>query len=238
MSDSDSSKQNLQTAEEKARRKIPGNLPYMSAYGNLKRTLDKIPTAEKPSTFSLDFLGTVLGLTGGSARPVIPILKSANLLGKDGVPTDLYAQFQTDGGRSAAALEALRNAYGEIFRRNQYADQASERELLDLVVAITGLPKADAVVRQIVGTFQIIKSFVQPGTLRQPGPAPAPIGLGSSIGTNAPDDTGADTDHQPAASRRGKPVQLVYNINIVLPETTNMEVYNVIFKSIKGNLLN
>jgi hypothetical protein len=236
MSDNNGSIPTPPAAEEKARRKIPGNLPYTSSPGTLRRALEKIPTAEKPATFSQDFLGTVLGLTGGSARPVIPILKSANLIGKDSVPTDLYGQFQTEGGRSAAALDALRNAYGEIFRRNQYAVQASEAELVDLVVAITGLPKGDGVVRSIVGTFQSLKSFVQPGNTRQS--APTPTAQGSTPSANATDDLATDADHQPLAPRRQKTIQLSYNINILLPETTNLEVYNAIFKSIKGNLMN
>jgi hypothetical protein len=32
-------------------------------------------------------------------------------------------------------------------------------------------------------------------------------------------------------------LHLAYNINVVLPETTNVEVYNAIFRSLKSNLL-
>lgn len=32
-------------------------------------------------------------------------------------------------------------------------------------------------------------------------------------------------------------MQLAYNINVILPETTNVEVYNAIFRSLKANLL-
>ena len=41
---------------------------------------------------------------------------------------------------------------------------------------------------------------------------------------------------QGAAPADGR-LQLAYNINVVLPETTNVEVYNAIFRSLKGNLL-
>jgi hypothetical protein len=36
--------------------------------------------------------------------------------------------------------------------------------------------------------------------------------------------------------RKGE-IGLVYNLNIVLPETTNIEVYNAIFRSLKANML-
>lgn len=158
------------------------------------------------------------------------------MLGKDGAPTELYANFQTDGGRSIAALEALKNAFAEIFRRNQFAAQASDSDLNDIIVAITGLPKTDSIVRSISGTFQAFRSFIQPGiSKRAPQANAAPqAGIEKLPEEEAP----SESDHVIGAPRRSRPVNLAYNINIILPETTNMEVYNAIFKSIKGNLLN
>ena len=50
--------------EKTARRKIPGGLPYTSSPGVLRRVLEKIPTSEKPGTFTYDFLGTVMEARG------------------------------------------------------------------------------------------------------------------------------------------------------------------------------
>jgi hypothetical protein len=104
-----------------ARRKIPGNPCYTGSHGVLQRVLAKIPTAAEPAVFTQDYLGTVLNETGGAARQVIAILKATGLLSPGATPTELYAQFQKDGGRPAAALQVLRNGFGEIFERNQYA---------------------------------------------------------------------------------------------------------------------
>lgn len=213
--------------EKAARRKIPGGLPYTSSPGVLRRVLEKIPTSEKPGIFNTDFLGTVMGATGGAARPVIPILKATGLLNQTSVPTELYAQFQTDAGRPNAALRALRNGFGEIFRRNQYAHRADEAALIDVIVAITGLPKKDSIVRYILTTFQAFQETAK--LAREDAPAEEPA------------DHGQSHDAQPPASD-GKlsgsgGLQLAYNINVVLPETTNAEVYNAIFRSLKANLL-
>jgi hypothetical protein len=93
-------------AEEPAgpRRTIQGNLPYTTSVGVLKRILEKIPDSEKPTTFNYDFLSTVLGASGGSARQVLPILKKCGIIASEGTPTDLYSEFQTDGGRPNAAV--------------------------------------------------------------------------------------------------------------------------------------
>lgn len=207
------------------RRKIPGNLPYTSSHGALKRVLDKLPTTEKPSVFNMDFLATVLQVSGGSARPIPPILKAAGMLSGSGTPTELYAQFQTETGRSTAALQALRNAYGEIFRRNQFAHRADDKALTDIVVTVTGLPPKDGIVRAVVNTFQVFQGYAKDA---REEPAPPADG---------PDRTPAATLPIAAGYTPSQSLGLVYNINVVLPETTNVEVYNAIFRSLRGNLL-
>lgn len=214
--------------EKTARRKIPGGLPYTSSPGVLRRVLEKIPTSEKPGTFTYDFLGTVMEARGGAARPIIPILKATGLLNQTGAPTELYAQFQTDAGRPVAALQALRNGFGEIFRRNQYAHKAEEAALIDVIVAITGLPKKEGIVRYILTTFQAFQEYAkqarEDAKLDDGGDAPPSY----------------DTPPPPPMNQNGGAagrLQLAYNINVVLPETTNVEVYNAIFRSLKANLL-
>jgi hypothetical protein len=209
------------------RRKIPGNFPYTSAPGALKRALEKIPSSEKPAIFNTDFLETILGVTGGSGRPIPSILKSAGLLTGNGNPTELYAQFQTESGRSTAALHALKNAFGEIFRRNQYAHRADDTALLDLIVAVTGLPKTDGIVRSVLNTFQVFQGYAR--NTREVDTSSA------EPNDRPPAQTGIEATTTTINPNNG--LGLIYNINIVLPETTNIEVYNTIFRSIKGNLL-
>lgn len=42
-------------------------VPYLQAYGNIKKALDKITTAAVPPKFTQDFLATTLNLPGGGA---------------------------------------------------------------------------------------------------------------------------------------------------------------------------
>lgn len=214
--------------EKSVRRKIPGGLPYTSSPGVLRRVLEKIPTSEKPGVFTADFLGTVMEATGGASRPIIPILKSTGLLNQTGGPTELYAQFQTEAGRPVAALQALRNGFGEIFRRNQYAHKAEEAALIDVIVAITGLPKKEGIVRYILATFQAFQEYAK---LAREDAKPDQQSI-----TDQTSDKTHPADHGQFNGGSGR-LQLAYNINVVLPETTNVEVYNAIFRSLKANLL-
>ena len=60
--------------------------PYVTAYGNITKVLEKIQSAAVPPRFTQDFLATKLNLIGGSPKPVIPFLKRTGFLGSDGIP--------------------------------------------------------------------------------------------------------------------------------------------------------
>src|SRR5688572_27170607 len=82
-----------------AQRKIPGNLPYLTASGTLKTAMERMIEPPRPPKFNADFLENVLKLKGGSARGVPPILKRMGFLTSDGATTDLYDKFRTNSGR-------------------------------------------------------------------------------------------------------------------------------------------
>lgn len=221
-------------AKASAPRKIPGNLPYLPASGTLKRALDRLIVASRPDKFNADFLEHVLKLSGGAARATIPIMKKMGFLSSDGVPTDLYAKFRTEGGRPAAAIAGLRNGFAEIFKRSEYAHTADDNKLRDIILEITGLKANDPIAQAIKSTFNVVKSFI-----------PA----GSDLSSNDDDTTYSDESANTLLGQNGqsemarnlgrgsKPVSLSYNINIVLPETSDLKVLNAIFRSVKENLL-
>ncbi len=208
-------------------REIPGQLPYTLAPGVLKKALDGIIVAARPPRFSGDFLGTVLNLTGGSAKAIPPVLKRAGFISSDGTPTDIYARFKTEAGRSQAALEALRTGYGPIFKKNDYAHRATGDQVKDIIVEITGLNKNDPIVRAISGTFESIRSFVDPTK------------SAAEIEAKQQTEPVADTEERTAKLEvgNGTGFQLVYNINVVLPEKADIATCNAIFKSLRDNLL-
>lgn len=206
-----------------APRVIPGNFSYTPSHGRLRDALNGIIKAERPDKVSGDFVETVLGVSGGSGRAIPPILKRIGFLSSDGTPTELYAKFQSDNGRSQAALEGLRAGFGELFKRNTYAHKLSEPEVRDLLVEITGLKKDNKTLGAILGTFEAIRGFV-----RDDGKAPTPPAESKQADKSDGGDRGGYTS--PALG-------LSYQINIVLPETADISVFNAIFRSLRENLL-
>jgi hypothetical protein len=210
------------------RREIPGNLPYLAASGTLKRVLDRAVELAKPDKFNYDFLENVVKITGGAARSCIPILKKMAFLNADNTPTELYSRFRTEGGRSAAAHQGLRNAFPEIFRRSDYAHAVEDAKLRDIIVEITGLKANDPVAQAIKGTFSAIKGYIAVGY----NPAVAEPESPTSA------DQPTVSDHTIVSTQVGdRPLGLSYNINIVLPETSDINVLNAIFRSVRDNLL-
>src|SRR3954452_20243386 len=111
-------------------------IPYVTAYGNITRVLDRIKTASTPPRFTQDFLATTLDMPGGSPKPVIPFLKRTGFLGSDGVPTDLYKRFRNSAQSGAAAAEALRTGYKPLYDINEYVHNAKEADLRGLIVQV------------------------------------------------------------------------------------------------------
>ena len=217
----------------KPQRRIPGNLTYITNHGTVKNVLEKIITASKPDKFTQDYLSTVLGMSGGGARAVIPILKRVGFLTSDGTPTEIYSKFRTDSGRPEAALGALRSGFAELFRRNEHIYAATDTKLTDAIVEITGLKKDDPVVRAIRGTFQVFRAYLPQGfTSADVGKHSHQDGL-----TNESDGEIERVQQKTQNGEDKLAFGLSYQINIVLPETKDVEVYNSIFRSLRDNLL-
>jgi len=152
------------------------------------------------------------------------------MLASDNAPTELYSQFKSQFNRPNAALQALRNGFGEIFRKNEYAHKLSDDRIRDIVAEITGLAKGDPVSTAIFGTFNAFKEFTAGAS------DDAANGNGPQL-SEPINGRSASENKAPQDQDRSMRLNLVNTINIVLPETTDVQVYNAIFKSIKENLV-
>jgi hypothetical protein len=207
-------------------------VPYLQAHGNLKKALDKITKATVPPKFTQDFLSTTLDLSGGGARPVVPYLKRAGFLTSDGTPTDLYKQFRNPSLRGAAAAQGLRKAYSDLYTANEYVHDANDKDLKGLIVQVTGLAEDSKLIPSMVATFKTLKEYADfnaGGDLtadEQGNDEREDLGgMGSGhVGSGGPGD-------------RGNSIRLGYTIHLNLPATTDIAVFNAIFKSLKEHLL-
>jgi hypothetical protein len=200
-------------------------VPYVPGYGNITKALQGIKTAQTPDRFTLDFLSTKLSLKSGSARPVIPFLKKTGFLGSDGAPTALYKRFRNASEAGAAAAEALRRGYAPLYEINEYTHDLTDPELKGVIVQATGLDDASNTVKVIQGSFKALKAFANFS-------ATAADSIGN--GDESDDD---DSGEEPRGARLQTGLNLGYTINLNLPATSDIAVFNAIFRSLREHLL-
>jgi len=198
-------------------------VPYVAAYGNITKVLEKIKKASTPDRFSQDYLGTKLGMTGGGARPVIPFLKRTGFLASDGSPTEIYERFRNEHQSGAAAAEALRKGFEALYAVNEYIHDASDAEIKGVIVQVTGTEKTSSTVGSVLGSFKALRAFAD-----------------FEAATHQPQEPSesADSAHGPPMNAElPTGLNLGYTINLHLPATSDIAVFNAIFKSLRENLL-
>lgn len=202
-------------------------IPYVQAYGNITRALEKIQQASTPDRFTQDFLATKLGLSGGSAKPVIPFLKRTGFLGTDGAPTGLYRRFRNPTQRGAAAAEAVRKGFAPLYEINEYVhDIKDDTELKGLIVQATDLEDSSSIVRAVVGSFKALRGF-------------ADFEAQAEVEEEPPEENpsmGA-VEIEDQSGRLPTGIRLGYEINLYLPATSDIAVFNAIFKSLREHLM-
>jgi hypothetical protein len=210
-------------------------LPYMALPSAVPKILAKINEAKRPERFTQDYLATVLGFNGGNYQAILPMLKRMRFLEQDGTPTRLYDQYRNDDTKAVALAQGVRNAYSAVFDRNQYAHHLNKEKLASLVSEITGQAKDSSVAKYIVTTFWNLKEGADfEGTLgdkQQPTTESAMVTKPSSIPELGPEAK------RPSDLTDNVEFKVGYTINLNLPETTNPDVFNAIFKSLKEHLL-
>lgn len=200
----------------------------MAAYGNITRALEKIKTATTPQRFTQDFLETKIGLSGGSARPVIPYLKRTGFLNSDGTPTDIYVRFRNSGKSGKAAAEALQRGYQPLYEIHEYVHDLDDKKLKDTIVQATGWESDSGSIKSALGSFKALRAFAKFDEHKD----------------DEADDGEAGGDQQDQSDSGGGQqgnslgeIRLGYTINLNLPPTPDIAVFDAIFKSLKEHLL-
>ena len=194
---------------------------YMSSTKNLKAMLDKIIEGTAPTKFTVQHLRDI-GFTSSNDRAVIGMLKDLGFLSADGTPTSRYHEYR-DPSRSKQVMgEALRDAYSELFHISAKPGAANRS-------AIQGKFKSthnvgDRPAELMTMTFY---AFLALADLEAPQPSqkkaekkqePLPPAL-----PKIPPDGLASAIH--------------YNIQIHLPATKDIEVFNALFRSLREHLI-
>jgi hypothetical protein len=199
---------------------------YLATAKSIKSILADLQKASVPPKFTYDFLKQ-LGHPSSSNRPVIGVLKALRFLTDGGEPTERYRRFKSLGQAKAVMAEGLRDAYVDVFAIDQQAHQRSSTELKDIFARLSG--KGDSVNEKMAMTFK---------TLAEMADFKAATATAGSDGEVASDERRDEAATQAQERESGSGVlSLRHDIHIHLPPSTNVAVYDAIFRSMRDNLL-
>lgn len=210
------------------------NLPYVQATSALESMLEKIKSASVPEKFSQDFVSTKLLVKGGTGRALIPFIKRMGLVNSDGTPTDRYKEFRNPDKSGFAIADAMRELYEPLFAMNEYIYELDSNKLRGFIVEATGSETNSAVVQKTLSTFLALRkqaNFEEDQPVENSTP-------GVSSSNNLAQPSPLVQSHLGSTKiKGGERINLSYTINLNLPATTDIEVFNAIFKSLKQHLL-
>ncbi len=199
---------------------------YLTSMKNLSAILKKMVDGAAPERFTGEHLKTI-GFAGSNDRALIGLLKDLGFLTADGKPTARYANFR-DPSRSRSVLgEALQEAYSDVFVVSESPSEA-DRTAIEGVFR-SKLNSTERVAKEQAATFLALLSLADlPKNGQSLAPEPAkPQSSGPSETSTVPT----------RPSKRSVHATLHYSIQIHLPATKDIEVFNAIFKSLKAHLL-
>jgi hypothetical protein len=189
----------------------------------------KIQDGQAPDRFTNQLLKD-WGFKSTNDRAFIPLLKALGFLTADGVPTPRYLEYR-DHSRSKHVLgQAIREAYADIFLIKEHPT-ASDKN------AVEGKFKSfhnasDNVAGLMTKTFFGLLPLADL-SVNSHNKAKAEPELKQNAQELEKNGGEASSERSSGALARS----LHYNIQIHLPATKDVEVYNAIFKSLKDHVL-
>ncbi len=156
---------------------------------------------------------------------MIPLLKNLGFLDQGNVPTQDYKDFRDDTKSGLVLAKRIKETYSDLFTAHEYANKLSKEELTAKIITLLGVSKADPNIRCIVGTLQELFKLADFTGKHK-----------IEIKKNQADEGAIEKlPHEPVEKLRQ--LGISYTINLNLPATTEVEVFNAIFKSLKEHIL-
>jgi hypothetical protein len=200
---------------------------YLNSAKNVGEIFAAIKGAGVPDRFTHEFLKQ-LGFSSSNDRSVIAVMKALRFLDDNSAPTDRYKRFRDPAISEAVMAEALRDAYADLFTVNQKANEQSSTALVGAFKRLTG--KGDAVAKKMATTFKTLAGLADWSAASV---AAQPIDEAEALESQRTTEerTRPDGSLLPATFPG-----LHHDIHLHLPESTNVKVYDAIFRSLREHL--
>lgn len=205
---------------------------YSVAAGRLPDLFAKIRDGQAPEQFTRQLLKD-WGFSSSHDRAAIPLLKELGFLSPDGKPTSRYHDYRDHSRSRAVMADALRSAYGDLFLIKEHPADADKDAIYGKFRSFHNV--SDNVAGWMTKTFY---SLLGLSDLKAKKGKPKEAETKGEAGQDSPELFEPDeADRSRGPGRRSPGPGLHYNIQIHLPASKDVEVYNAIFKSLREHLL-
>lgn len=201
---------------------------YLVTTKNLQSIINSVINAKAPERFTNKFLED-LGFKSSNDRLYIGLFKSLGLLDENSAPTSRYHQFLDQSETGKVLATGIQEAYEDLFALRKDAQDLSIDEIKGKLKTLTQGQKNENIINLMANTFKAlcdIADWSNPSIVYEK--EEDDVETTTHIPTNKKDDSSTATQRH---------MNLHYNIQIHLPETTNMAVYDAIFQSLKKHLM-
>ena len=207
---------------------------YLTSVKNLESILNSIITARAPERFTTKFLED-LGFKSSTDRLIVGILKALGLLDEGGVPTQRYFEFLDQSQSKKVIAVGIQEAYEDLFNLRIDAQNMNNDEIKNKLKTLTQGQKSERVIEQMALTFRALCHYAEwngHDTIKvsKEVEEEQDMNIDESVQNNT-------ILKEKVVTGKEKKMELHYNIQVHLPETTNMAVYDAIFQSLKRHLI-
>lgn len=206
---------------------MPEQYPFTLSNNKIEPVLQRIRTAAKPERLSQELIAT-WGFTASNDRAIPRVLKALGFLNEGWAPTQFYDRLRDPQDWKRVLAEQIRQLYSDLYAMDANMHAASEAEVKGAISRITG--KDEDTVKRYHATFKALCRLADFSQTDDP---------------KKETSKNADANPPPAAAKDSSPPvtpathrnsEYHYNIQIHLPVTTDITVYNAIFRSIREHL--
>ncbi len=206
---------------------------YTVVNGQLPDFFQKIQDGQAPDKFTQQHLKDI-GFTSTNHRSFIQILKTLGFLTPDGTPTQRYHNYRNRAICKKVMGEAIREAYSDLFVIKENPTNQDKDVIQGKFKS--SFNTTDLVAERQTKTFFALLELADIHMTIEPQVAAAPTQQDNQTELQvSPQDSKVGS--MPSILPKTSVPSLHYNIEIHLPATKDIEVYNSIFKSIKEHLL-
>jgi hypothetical protein len=203
---------------------------YLYTANTLPQILEAIQRAQVPPKFTNPFL-QALGFKSTNDRAFINVWKGLGFLDGSSTPTEHYKAFRDKAIAKGVLARQIRLAYKGLFGVDENAQNLTAEVIKGKLATLTG--KDDTVLKKMAATFKALckeADFTAADNLPKKTVSPEdPARAAAEVVVESP--------ALDQVTPRLPGLAFSHTININLPATRDVAVYDAIFKSIREHLL-